>query len=160
MARSFQKAGIVGVGTMGAGIAEVLARAGLEVVAVEVDDDGVKRGREHIEHSTERAVRGGKLTEDERDALLGRIHLGTDLSALADADIVIEAIPEQLEAKQELFRQLDDICAPDDDAGHQHLRAVGDRARRGHPAAVRRSSACTGSTPRPSWGWSRSSARS
>jgi 3-hydroxybutyryl-CoA dehydrogenase len=112
MARTFQKAGIVGVGTMGAGIAEVLARAGVEVAAVEVDDDGVKRGREHIEHSTERAVRGGKITEDERAALLARIHLGTDLSAVADAEIVIEAIPEQLQAKQELFRQLDDLCAP------------------------------------------------
>jgi 3-hydroxybutyryl-CoA dehydrogenase len=112
MARTFQKAGIVGVGTMGAGIAEVLARAGVEVVAVEVDDDGVKRGREHIEHSTERAVRGGKLTEDDRAALLARIHLGTDLAAVADAEIVIEAIPEQLEAKQELFRRLDDLCTP------------------------------------------------
>jgi 3-hydroxybutyryl-CoA dehydrogenase len=112
MARTFQKAGIVGVGTMGAGIAEVLARAGVEVAAVEVDDDGVKRGREHIEHSTERAVRGGKITEDERAALLARIHLGTDLSAVADAEIVIEAIPEQLQAKQELFRRLDDICTP------------------------------------------------
>src|SRR5487761_2190461 len=95
MARAFQKAGIVGVGTMGAGIAEVLAKAGLAVVAVEIDDAGVKRGREHIEHSTERAVRGGKLTEPEREALLARIQLGTDLSAVADADIVIEAIPEQ-----------------------------------------------------------------
>ncbi len=112
MARSFQKAGIVGVGTMGAGIAEVLARAGVDVAAVEIDDDGVKRGREHIEHSTERAVRGGKLSEEERTALLGRIHLGTDLAAVADAEIVIEAIPEQLEAKQELFRRLDDLCPP------------------------------------------------
>jgi 3-hydroxybutyryl-CoA dehydrogenase len=112
MSRGFEKAGIVGVGTMGAGIAEVLAKAGLDVVAVEVDELGVKRGREHIEHSTERAVRGGKLTEAERDALLARIHLGTDLAALAEADLVIEAIPEQLEAKQELFRRLDDICAP------------------------------------------------
>ncbi len=112
MTRAFQKAGIVGVGTMGAGIAEVLAKAGVDVVAVEIDDVGVKRGREHIEHSTERAVRGGKLSEAERDALLARIQLGTDLSALADADIVIEAIPEQLEAKQELFRRLDDLCDP------------------------------------------------
>ena len=112
MTRAFEKAGIVGVGTMGAGIAEVLAKAGLDVVAVEIDEAGVKRGREHIEHSTERAVRGGKMTEAERDALLTRIRLGTELAALADADIVIEAIPEQLEAKQELFRRLDDICAP------------------------------------------------
>ena len=97
---------------MGAGIAEVLAKAGLEIVAVEVDEIGVKRGREHLEHSTERAVRGGKLTEQERDTLLGRISLGTSLDALADVDIVIEAIPEQLAAKQELFRRLDDICGP------------------------------------------------
>ncbi len=112
MARGFQKAGIVGVGTMGAGIAEVLAKAGLDVVAVEIDDLGVKRGREHVEHSTERAVRGGKMTEAERVALLARIHVGSELSALADADLVIEAIPEQLEVKQELFRRLDDICMP------------------------------------------------
>jgi 3-hydroxybutyryl-CoA dehydrogenase len=112
MGRAFQKAGIVGVGTMGAGIAEVLAKAGLEVIAVEIDDVGVKRGREHLEHSTERAVRRGKLNEAERDELLGRISLGTSLDALADADIVIEAIPEKLEDKQELFRRLDDICAP------------------------------------------------
>jgi 3-hydroxybutyryl-CoA dehydrogenase len=97
---------------MGAGIAEVLARAGIEVAAVEIDDNGVKRGREHVEHSTERAVRGGKMTEDERTALLGRIQIGTDLAAVADAELVIEAIPEQLEAKQELFRTLDDLCGP------------------------------------------------
>ncbi len=112
MARAFNKAGIVGVGTMGAGIAEVLAKSGIDVVGVEIDDSGVKRGREHLEHSTERAVRGGKLTEEERDTLLGRIQLGTSLDALSDADIVIEAIPEQLEAKQQLFRQLDDVCPP------------------------------------------------
>ncbi len=113
MARTFQKAGIVGVGTMGAGIAEVLARAGVEVAAVEVDDEGVKRGREHIEHSTERAVRGGKMTEDERDRP-ARPHPSRHrpFCAVADAEIVIEAIPEQLQAKQELFRRLDDICTP------------------------------------------------
>ena len=112
MTRVFSKAGIVGVGTMGAGIAEVLAKAGLDIVAVEIDDSGVKRGREHLEHSTERAVRGGKLTEQGRTTLLGRISLGTSLDALAEVDIVIEAIPEQLAAKQELFRRLDDICSP------------------------------------------------
>ncbi len=97
---------------MGAGIAEVLAKAGLDVIAVEADDLGVKRGREHLEHSTERAVRRGKLTETERDELLSRISLGTALEALSDVDIVIEAIPEQLSAKEELFRRLDDICTP------------------------------------------------
>jgi 3-hydroxybutyryl-CoA dehydrogenase len=112
MARTFHKAGVVGVGTMGAGIAEVLARAGIDVVAVEIDELGVKRGREHLEHSAERAVRGGKLSELERDTLLGRIQLGTSLEALADVEIVIEAIPEHLDAKQTLLRRLDDICQP------------------------------------------------
>src|SRR6195952_2889846 len=112
MVRAFSRAGIVGIGTMGAGIAEVLAKAGLDVVAIEADEAGVKRGREHLEHSTERAVRREKISEQERDTLLARIHLGTSLDALADVDIVIEAIPEQLEAKQALFRALDDICGP------------------------------------------------
>jgi 3-hydroxybutyryl-CoA dehydrogenase len=113
MGRAFQKAGIVGVGTMGAGIAEVLAKAGLEVIGVEIDEVGVKRGREHLEHSTERAVRRGKLTEAERDELLGRISLGTSLDELADVDIVIEAITEKLDDKQQLFRRLDDLCRPE-----------------------------------------------
>jgi 3-hydroxybutyryl-CoA dehydrogenase len=112
MARAFHRVGVVGIGTMGAGIAEVLARAGLDVVGIEADSVGVKRGRERLEHSTERAVSRGKISDVEREAIHGRIRLGSDLSALADVDIVIEAIPERLEAKQDLFRTLDGICPP------------------------------------------------
>jgi 3-hydroxybutyryl-CoA dehydrogenase len=104
---------VVGLGTMGAGIAEVLARAGITVIGVEKDDAGLERGRGHLAHSTERAVRGGKLTGPERDAVLGRIRTGTDLAAVAPAGLVIEAIDEDLDAKKTLLAQLEQLCAPE-----------------------------------------------
>ncbi|OLZ44780.1 3-hydroxyacyl-CoA dehydrogenase family protein [Amycolatopsis keratiniphila] len=113
MAREISSVGVIGLGTMGAGIAEVLARSGVSVVAVEIDDDGVHRGRGHLEHSTERAVSGGKLDADGRTALLDRIRYTTSLTELSDVDLVIEAIPENLEAKSDVFAQLDKITGPD-----------------------------------------------
>jgi 3-hydroxybutyryl-CoA dehydrogenase len=113
MSREFQQVGVVGLGTMGAGIAEVFARNGLSVVAVEVDDGAVERGRGHLEHSTGRAVARGKLSESEQQVLLGRIEFGTDLNALADVDLVVEAVPEHLELKRQIFTTLDKICKPE-----------------------------------------------
>ncbi|MFJ8914610.1 3-hydroxyacyl-CoA dehydrogenase family protein [Amycolatopsis sp. NPDC102389] len=113
MAREISSVGVIGLGTMGAGIAEVLARSGVSVVAVEIDDDGVQRGRGHLEHSSERAVSGGKLDADGRSALLDRIRYTTSLTELSDVDLVIEAIPENLEAKSDVFAQLDKITGPD-----------------------------------------------
>jgi 3-hydroxybutyryl-CoA dehydrogenase len=113
VARAFSKVGVVGLGTMGAGIAEVLARSGVEVVGVEHDEAGLERAQKHLAASTGRAVRKGKLTEDEVSELLGRISTGTDLSALGDCELVIEAIPERMELKQELFRQLDALLPED-----------------------------------------------
>ncbi|OOC03587.1 3-hydroxyacyl-CoA dehydrogenase family protein [Amycolatopsis azurea] len=113
MAREISSVGVIGLGTMGAGIAEVLARSGVSVVAVEIDDDGVHRGRGHLEHSTERAVSGGKLDDGGRTELLGRIRYTTSLSELSDVDLVIEAIPENLEAKSDVFAELDKITGPD-----------------------------------------------
>jgi 3-hydroxybutyryl-CoA dehydrogenase len=113
MAREFQQVGVIGLGTMGAGIAEVLARSGLSVVAVEVDDAALERGRSHLENSTGRAVSGGKLSDDERTALLGRVDYGTDLDRLAEVDLVVEAVPEHLDLKCQLFAQLDKICKPE-----------------------------------------------
>ncbi|MEX2291753.1 MAG: 3-hydroxybutyryl-CoA dehydrogenase [Mycobacteriales bacterium] len=107
MAREFNKVGVVGLGTMGAGIAEVLARSGLGVVGVEVDQAGLERAHSHLTASTGRALAKGKLTRDEVDAILGRIRTGTDLTAVQDCDLVIEAIPERMELKRELFAQLD-----------------------------------------------------
>lgn len=107
------RVGVVGVGTMGSGIAEVLARSGLEVVGVEIDQDGIDRGRRHIERSTARAVAGGKLDPAGRAALLERISFTTALTDLTDVDFVFEAVPENLDRKAEVFAQLDKIVRPD-----------------------------------------------
>jgi 3-hydroxybutyryl-CoA dehydrogenase len=111
--RQFNAVGVVGLGTMGAGIAEVLARTGITVVAVDVDEAGLARGRGHLDHSTDRAVAGGKLSSDERDATLGRISYATSLDALAGVDLVIEAVPERIGLKAAVFAELDRICGPD-----------------------------------------------
>ena len=113
MAREFHKVGVVGLGTMGAGIVEVFARHGLDVTAVEIDDTALSRGRGHVEQSTERAVSRGKLAEADRDALFERINWVSDMQSLADADLVVEAVPEQLELKRSVFGALDTICGPD-----------------------------------------------
>jgi 3-hydroxybutyryl-CoA dehydrogenase len=111
--RTFETIGVIGLGTMGAGIAEVFARNGFAVVGVELTDEAVERGREHLSHSTGRAVSRGKMSEEQQAEILGRISFATDLSALADADFVVEAVVESLEVKKDLFRRLDDIVAPD-----------------------------------------------
>jgi 3-hydroxybutyryl-CoA dehydrogenase len=104
--------GVVGLGTMGAGIAEVFARSGLRVVAVEVDEALVAAGRKRVEASLQRAVDRGRLAADERDVVLGRLAFTAERSALKDADLVVEAVPERLEVKAELFDELDRICPP------------------------------------------------
>ncbi|GAA0220033.1 3-hydroxybutyryl-CoA dehydrogenase [Saccharothrix mutabilis subsp. mutabilis] len=113
MTRQFSTVGVVGLGTMGAGIAEVLARTGLTVVAVDVDEEGLTRGRGHLDHSTSRAVAKGKLDEAARTGLLGRISYATSLDALADVDLVIEAVPERMDLKARVFAELDRICRPE-----------------------------------------------
>ena len=109
MAREITTVGVVGLGTMGAGIAEVFARTGFAVVGVERDDDTLAHGRGHIEHSTDRAFRRGKMSEDERAHLLDAITFTTDLDALAGCQLVVEAVPEQLDLKRDLFARLDKI---------------------------------------------------
>ncbi len=113
MARELTEVGVVGLGTMGAGIVEVLARAGLSVTAVDVDEAAVARGRGHVEQSTGRAVSRGKLDAADRDAILDRIRFGTSLEDLAQAELVIEAVPERMELKREIFSALDKICPAD-----------------------------------------------
>src|SRR5262245_52100719 len=95
-ARTFGTIGVIGLGTMGAGIAEVFARNGFSVIGVEVDETGVQRGREHLEHSTGRAVKRGKMSEDEQGELLGKISLTTAMKDLHEADFVVEAVVESL----------------------------------------------------------------
>jgi 3-hydroxybutyryl-CoA dehydrogenase len=113
MAREFKRVGVVGLGTMGAGIVEVFARNGLSVTAVDRDEASLTRGKGHLEHSTGRAVARGKLAEADQQALLARISFDTELKAMADVDLVIEAVPEHLDLKRSIFRTLDEICRPD-----------------------------------------------
>jgi 3-hydroxybutyryl-CoA dehydrogenase len=113
MAREFRKVGVVGLGTMGAGIIEVFARNGLQVVGVEPTEEGLVRGRGHLEHSTSRALRRGKLSERDRDEMFERITLSTSLEQLKDVDLVVEAVPERLELKQRVLAELDRICRPE-----------------------------------------------
>ncbi|WP_349677478.1 3-hydroxybutyryl-CoA dehydrogenase [Arsenicicoccus sp. UBA2120] len=101
--------GVVGLGTMGAGIVEVCARHGLSVVAVDMDDAAVDRGRGHVERSTGRAVERGKMPAEEQQEILGRITFAADLEAVADCDLVVEAVPEILAIKRDLFARLDGI---------------------------------------------------
>jgi 3-hydroxybutyryl-CoA dehydrogenase len=113
VARELNEVGVVGLGTMGAGITEVLARAGLSVTAVEINDEALARGRGHVEQSTERALSRGKLDPAERDAIFERIRFSTSLEDLAGAELVIEAVPERMELKAEVFAALDKICPAD-----------------------------------------------
>jgi 3-hydroxybutyryl-CoA dehydrogenase len=113
MSRDFTSIGVIGLGTMGAGIAEVFARNGYQVVGVEVSDESLERGRQHIEHSTARAVKREKLTEDEAAELVGRVSFTTNLSDVKDCDLVVEAVVEQLALKQGIFRELDGLIGPE-----------------------------------------------
>jgi len=113
MGREFTTVGVVGLGTMGAGIAEVFARNGVSVVGVEKSDHALERGRQHIQHSTDRAVKRSKLSEDDQQALLGRITFSTALADVKDCDLVVEAVVEHLDLKREVFQTLDGIVGPD-----------------------------------------------
>ncbi len=98
---------------MGAGIAEVFARNGFSVVGVEVNDESVERGRQHLEHSTARAVSRGKLSEEDQQALVDRVSFTTSMKDLADADFVVEAVVESIEVKKSIFRDLEAIVKPE-----------------------------------------------
>jgi 3-hydroxybutyryl-CoA dehydrogenase len=103
------RVGVVGLGTMGAGIAEVFAKSGATVIGVDRDEPSIERGRTIIATSLNRALSKGRLTQDQVDAATNRITFTEDRGLLADVDLVVEAIPEILEWKEELFTALDQI---------------------------------------------------
>ena len=113
MAREFSTVGVIGLGTMGAGIAEVFARNGLAVIGVEQTDESLERGRQHLQHSTGRAVKRGKLSEAEQRSIFERISFTTTLAEVKDCDLVIEAVVEHLDLKRSVFQALDEIVRPD-----------------------------------------------
>jgi 3-hydroxybutyryl-CoA dehydrogenase len=103
--------GVVGCGLMGSGIAEVAAKGGFDVVVREVDDDVLAAGEKKIQKSMDRAVAKEKLSQADRDAAWERLSFTTEVSGLADCDLVVEAIVEDLGAKNDLFGELDGLCA-------------------------------------------------
>ncbi|MFD9031100.1 3-hydroxyacyl-CoA dehydrogenase family protein [Streptomyces sp. NPDC059567] len=104
---------VIGLGTMGTGIADVLARAGREVIGIDISEAAATQAVAALEASTARAVTRERITEEERQDVLARFRTFSDLQAAADADLVIEVVPESYEAKQEVFRALDAIVRPD-----------------------------------------------
>ena len=102
-----KKTGVLGAGTMGAGIIQVMAQSGYEVTFIEQKQEFVDRGLEKISGVLEKAVRKGRMSEEDKTAALGRIKGSTDMGDLHDAEIVVEA------ATENVFRQLDEVCHPD-----------------------------------------------
>jgi 3-hydroxybutyryl-CoA dehydrogenase len=108
-----RKLAVIGAGLMGSGIAQVSAQAGWEVVLHDVTDQALTRGTDGIKASYDKFVSKGKLSAEDAGAALGRITATTDLDAVAGADVVVEAVFEKLEVKQEIFRSLDALVKED-----------------------------------------------
>jgi 3-hydroxybutyryl-CoA dehydrogenase len=114
MSEAIERVGVVGAGLMGAGIAEVAAKAGVDVTVCDLDDAAIAAGRGRIETSLQRAVKANKLDADAADAALAHIRFVTDLGEFADRQLVVEAVREFEDEKLEVFASLDKIVADDD----------------------------------------------
>ena len=113
MSREFTTVGVIGLGTMGAGIVEVFARNGIDVVAVDITEEAVERGRSFLTKSTGRALERGKIDQGAHDALHAHVTYAPSLEALASCQLVVEAVPERLELKKQIFAALDAIVSAD-----------------------------------------------
>ncbi|WP_425447810.1 3-hydroxybutyryl-CoA dehydrogenase [Dethiothermospora halolimnae] len=101
---------ILGAGTMGSGIAQVLATSGYEVVLRDIKEEYVDRGISGITKNLNRSVKKERITEDKKDEILSKITTTTDINLAKDVDMVIEAAVENMEIKKKIFKELDDIC--------------------------------------------------
>ncbi|MDG2111682.1 MAG: 3-hydroxybutyryl-CoA dehydrogenase [Actinomycetota bacterium] len=104
-----ERFGVVGCGLMGSGIAEIAARSGADVKVVEANEDALRAGMAKIEKSLDRALRSGKLSEEDHEATMANLSFSTKLPSLADRQFVVEAVVEAEEAKMEVFRRLNDV---------------------------------------------------
>ena len=107
------KVGIIGVGTMGLGIAQVCAQAGYPVVAVKATPGSWEKAKKSLENSLNRTVERGKMKPEERDAIVSRLVFSNDERAVADCQLVIESVIENIDTKKDLFKRLESICGPD-----------------------------------------------
>ncbi|HKK95108.1 MAG TPA: 3-hydroxybutyryl-CoA dehydrogenase [Anaerovoracaceae bacterium] len=107
------KVGVLGTGTMGAGIIQILAQDGHEVVMRARRETSVEKGMATVTKNLDRLVKKEKITEETKNEVLGRIQGSTDISIIANADLVIEAATEEMESKKALFKELDELCKPE-----------------------------------------------
>jgi len=112
-AMEIHEVAVVGLGTMGAGIAEVFARAGIGVVAIEADEAALNRGLGILDASLSRAVSRGRITAADQAEIRGRVRPAAGFSAAAGVDLAIEVVPEQLQIKRQIFAELDRVCSPE-----------------------------------------------
>ena len=108
-----KKIGVLGTGTMGAGIIHVCAQKVYEVVMRARRESSIEKGLATVKKNLDKMVAKEKITQAEADEIFGRVHGSTDINIIADADLVIEAATEDMEAKKALFAQLNEICKPD-----------------------------------------------
>lgn len=108
-----KKVGVIGAGAMGLGIAQVCAQAGLSVVLNDLNLELVEKALKRIDKILGKAVEKGKLSSEAKTAIIAKINKSSELKDVADCDVVIEAIVENMEIKKSLFKQLDEICKPD-----------------------------------------------
>ncbi len=106
-----KKIGVLGAGTMGSGIAQVIAQAGFKVILRDIKDSYVERGIETIRKNLSRSVKKGRMTEKESEEIANRVKGTSELSELTEVDLVIEAINEDMELKKRVFKELDQICS-------------------------------------------------
>ena len=105
--------GVIGAGTMGAGITQVLAQSGYEVVMRDINQQFLDRGLGTITKNLDRSVQKGKLSEENKHTILSKITVSTDVQSLSTADVVIEAAVENMELKKQIFTELDKVCKPE-----------------------------------------------
>ena len=110
---NIRKVGVIGAGTMGSGIAQVVASSGIEVTLIDVSEGYLERGIKNIEKSLERLVRKGDLREEDSKSSLSRIHPSTGFGDLSEADLIVEAVFEDMNVKKETFKKLDDNTRPE-----------------------------------------------
>jgi 3-hydroxybutyryl-CoA dehydrogenase len=110
---SIKTIGVVGAGTMGNGIAQVAARAGFEVILRDVKDEFLQRGMAAVSKSLQRDVDKERLTEEEKRAVMGRIRTVTELQPLKEAELIVEAVTEDVKVKTDVFSQLDELARPE-----------------------------------------------
>ena len=141
-----KRVGVLGAGVMGSGIAQVTATAGYETVCYDVDPGALEKGREHVttgRYGLERGVERGKVTREQADAALGRLTFTSSFEDAAAVDLVVEAVPERLELKVRVFRDLD-RAAPAETIRRRTRRGSRSRAWRRRPIAPIAWSAGTG----------------